>query len=220
MNLLEVRRLVERALTTKQARICAHIEKVQCDGHRSGIESEFARAFEQELSGTTINRPKLCAIETTSYYPGRRGGTLDCHIPGDGTTPGRGTALEYKAVRLPRNYSDSVGGALYDMGQLTSDFLRLARAKRLEFGYVIAFLYGPLVRDTGSPGKLYRAFHNQMFVDFSVSNDQKDQAFTPDRRWACRRLGWNSARGGSKVPDGVKAIQHGSLGAVCIDCRA
>jgi hypothetical protein len=62
-----------------------------------------------------------------------------------------------------------VSGARYDIGQLVADYLRLSRAKRLEAGYVIAFVYGPLVSDAQSPGKLYRTFHNQMFVDFNVA---------------------------------------------------
>jgi hypothetical protein len=220
MDLSTLKKLVARALDAKQGEICAHIEKVQNEGHSGGIEAAFAEAFEAELLCIKIEREQpLSVIKTHSYYPhpktGRylEGGRLDCYLPE------KGTAFEYKAVRLPRRHSDNVGGALYDIGQLASDYLRLNRAGKLKFGYVIAFVYGPLVLDAQSPGKLYRAFHNQMFVDFSVAKDDNQEDLTRHRRQAGRDLTWDSAYGSGRPPTRVGVVKVGRLGAICINCR-
>jgi hypothetical protein len=214
MKLSVVKQIVSGALMAKQDEICTHIKTIQNEGRRKGIEAAFARAFEAERPHANILRQRPpAAIDTESYYPGRKGVLLDCFLPD------LCVALEYKAVRLPRQHSDNVSGALYDIGQLASDYLRLNRARKLKFGYVIAFVYGPLVLDAQSPSKLYRTFHNQMFVDFSVAKDNEDECLTKHRLEACKDLTWDSAHGESRSPEWVGAVKVGSLGAICIDCR-
>ena len=115
--------------------------------------------------------------------------------------------------------AETGGGALYDIGQLASDYLRLNRAGNLDYGYVIAFVYGPLVLDAQTVGRLYRTFYNQLFVDFSVAKYNKQEDLTRYRRAACRKLAWDKAYGCNALPGRVSAIEVGSLGAICIDCR-
>ena len=126
MDMPVLKRLVKHALQVRHGEICTHIKMIQHEGRRKGIESAFARAFEAEPSGTKIeHETPLSVIQTKSYYPGRPDGKVDCYLSGECT------AFEYKAVRLPRQHSDSAGGALYDIGQLASDYLRLNRARTL-----------------------------------------------------------------------------------------
>jgi hypothetical protein len=204
-----------RALEVRQAEICAHIENVQAKCLTTAIEAVFVNAFESELKSARIKREvQLDVIRTKSYYEGRKTGRLDCYLPD------LRTAFEYKAVRLPRRHSNCLSGARYDIGQLLADYLRLSRARNLEAGYVIAFVYGPLVSDAQSPGKLYRTFHNQMFVDFNVADGDSKIASRGIVRQAFRKLKWDTGWGTARAPTWAMAVKVGSLGAICIDCRS
>jgi hypothetical protein len=200
-----LKKILARALEAKQDEICAHIEKVQNEGRTTGIEAAFAKAFRAELTGKIECEQPLSIINTESYWKDRTTGRLDCYLP-DGQT-----AFEFKAARLPRRHSDSVSGALYDIGQLVADYLRLSRAKRLEAGYIIAFVYGPLVSDAQSPGKLYRIFHNQMFVDFNVAKGDGQIDGRRIERRAYRELEWDTGWGKAKAPEWATAVKVGAM---------
>lgn len=76
--------------------------------------------------------------------------------------------IELKVVRLPR-LGATPSNSLYDVGQLSSDYWRLANASGLASGELVVLLYGPLVRDLPSENSIYREFHNRMYVDYMTS---------------------------------------------------
>lgn len=76
--------------------------------------------------------------------------------------------IELKVVRMPRLRA-TPSTALYDIGQLSSDYWRLSAAKRLMSGELIVLLYGALVRELRSKNAIYREFHNRMYVDYITS---------------------------------------------------
>ena len=78
-------------------------------------------------------------------------------------------AIELKVVQLPREKNLRPMRSLYDIGQITGDFLRLKGAKTLTSFDCVICLHGGLLSVYGTSKALLREFHNRMFVDFKTS---------------------------------------------------
>ena len=76
--------------------------------------------------------------------------------------------IELKVIQMPR-IKNTASNALYDIGQISSDYWRLQNADNLNSGELVILLIGILVQAYDSPGQLLREFHNRMFVDFYTS---------------------------------------------------
>jgi hypothetical protein len=76
--------------------------------------------------------------------------------------------IELKVLLFPRPNS-TPSRALYDIGQISSDYSRLATSSKLISSELILLLYGPLVGAIGSPQAVNREFQNRMFVDLETS---------------------------------------------------
>ena len=78
-------------------------------------------------------------------------------------------AIEIKIVQLPRESNLSPMQCLYDIGQITGDFVRLNGAKKVTSFDCVIVLHGLFVSERSTPIALLREFHNRMFVDFKTS---------------------------------------------------
>ncbi len=211
MNLMTVKTALARGLAKHENAILNHIKSVERRGRTSGIELVFSRAFESQFSNAEYKRGvPLKKVGARQFCPDTKRGFIDCYFQA------AKTAFEFKAVRLPPSAPQN---ALFDIGQLSTDYLRLSRASRLCQGYVVIFVYGPLL-PASSLSRLYQLFHNQMFVDFTIASDRGDlkPLKRKAQRKAFRELGWNAACGECKTPSYV-AVVNGKIGAICIDCR-
>ena len=82
----------------------------------------------------------------------------------------RDYGIELKVVRIPRIGAKAVpSNALYDIGQLSSDYWRIKNARQLSGGELCILLCGCLVPELSKPTAIIREFHNRMFVDFTTS---------------------------------------------------
>lgn len=94
-------------------------------------------------------------------------------------------AIEIKLVQLPREKHLSPMQCLYDIGQITGDFLRLKGATGLTSFDCVIVLHGVLLSVYGTPTRLLREFHNRMFIDFKTSKtagELKAQKHLPFRK--------------------------------------
>ncbi|RVU03812.1 hypothetical protein EOE18_14670 [Novosphingobium umbonatum] len=129
--------------------------------------------------------------------------------------------MEFKAVRMPRKKAN----CLFDISQLSSDYLRLANAKKLAAGWVVAFVYGPMVDDATSGADLMRRFQNQMYVECQTAKiaGLMKECLTSDHLGACESMGWNyPTQRATNTEDvfGVLVKFSGkSLGAVAIRAK-
>lgn len=208
-----LKRAIKSALVRDGDAILRHIRGLQ-DGRYTGIESEFEKALLRELGIQRNVRVTCRAIGSRNYFPGRSAGTVDLVL--DEAT-GR-VAFEFKAVRMPRKKAD----CCFDVSQLTSDYLRLARATKIDAGWIIAFVYGPLVVDSTNDRDLLTLFRNQMFVETRLSLESKRLQESCGRLHvqAARKMGWDNPLERALLTDVefavlVKMGDH-ALGAVCI----
>ncbi|ARM88124.1 hypothetical protein RHEC894_CH01811 [Rhizobium sp. CIAT894] len=198
---------LDQALQANAEAIGAHIDSVLQQGRTTGIEAAFAGAFHKQLDSKRIDwKPELPlnVVGVDQRYHNRTRGRVDCLIAGSAT------ALEYKAVRMPRTQPSPK----FDLGQILADYMRLSSGARLEYAYLVIFFYGPIVSDCSSPGSLYRRFHNQMFVDQELSR-QTDQLSAAEEE-AIVHLGWEKAWGESQPPEFAAAALRGEIGVVCV----
>ena len=86
-------------------------------------------------------------------------------------------AIELKVAQLPRERHMSPKSALYDIGQITRDFLRLEGAKKLTSFDCVIVLHGVLLSVYNTRKALLREFHNRMFVDFKTSEKDGELRF-------------------------------------------
>ncbi|MES0094596.1 hypothetical protein [Mesorhizobium sp. M0030] len=137
------------------------------DGKMSGTERLFDEAFQnaanrqkvfykKEATTTEMGVPERVLLASK----GTTRGKIDCVLKFQGHLIG----FEHKVVRMPR-----VKNVLYDIWQIEADHYRMEWASKLSGGYCTVVLYGPLVRDAGSPETVYKHFLNAMFVDYSTS---------------------------------------------------
>ena len=103
-------------------------------------------------------------------------------------------AIELKIVQLPREKNLSPNQILYDIGQITGDFLRLNGAKKLTSFDCVIVLHGVLLSVYGTPKSLLREFHNRMFVDFKTSEldgelkTEKSHPLRKKQKWLIKQL--------------------------------
>lgn len=217
MNERHLKRVVSQALGKGQKDISAHLMSLGKDKY-GGIESVFEQVFLRQV-GVKINKRRTCGdIGSYNYMKESERGFVDLVLPQEGVPV---SAFEFKAVRMPRKKD-----CCFDVSQLASDYLRLANAAKVEWGWVVAFVYGPMVDDATSASDLVRRFHNQMFVDYTLSVATGD--FGDD--WgskqivACKNLGWDSPMDRAKNEDYNFAVlakadvgrKFQAIGAVCL----
>lgn len=217
MNREALKNLVSLALTNHSQEVFRHLDSLGKGGY-GGIERIFERSILDQL-GITIYKQRTCEdIGSFNYMRRSDRGFVDLVLPLTGEPV---SAFEFKAVRMPRIKAD----CCFDISQISSDYLRLANATKISRGWIIAFVYGPLVDDATSTGDLLRRFHNQMFIEFtlSVATGKLGDDWGSEQIVACEKLGWASPMVGAKNEDhrfGVlaKADLRGktrSIGAVC-----
>ncbi|AHF86720.1 hypothetical protein RLEG3_18685 [Rhizobium leguminosarum bv. trifolii WSM1689] len=207
MRLSKLRTHLDQALQANAEAITAHITNVLQQGRTTGIEAAFAGAFHKQLDSKGINwKPELPldVVGVEQRYHDRTRGRVDCLIGASAT------ALEYKAVRMPRTQPSPK----FDLGQILADYMRLASGASLEYAYLVIFLYGPIVSDCSSPGSLYRRFHNQMFVDQELARQKKQLSAAEEE--AIVHLGWEKAWGKPQPPEFAAAALRGEIGVVCV----
>jgi len=123
-----------------------------------GLERIVRDALAQRLIGCETER-KLDSVGARQLWNSSEG-RIDI-VHGD-------HGIEAKVVRLPRHKA-TASNSLYDVGQLSSDYWRLANAGGLVSAELVVLLYGPLVEDLPGPAAIYREFHNRMYVDYMTS---------------------------------------------------
>lgn len=87
----------------------------------------------------------------------------------------RNTGIEVKVILLPKHPSRSAN-AIYDLGQITMDMMRLKSAKEIRTKYLIWVLRGVELRSYDTPLRLKRHLHNRLFVDY-IDNVKKNGKF-------------------------------------------
>jgi hypothetical protein len=204
------------ALSSSQAHIYRHISNQNIASRSGDIEKEFAKALHKQFDNYSLELEASLRKYGGQLRVGkRRGGRIDCVLNGQ-------IGLEYKAVRMPRMHSLCPSTSLWDAGQLSGDYVKISEAGKLDDGYLIAFLYGPFVEASKTTGDLYRHFHNQMFVDFSIADEEEDWAdhdgsgLRPRQRIAVNRMGWDRPWPGKRVRPGVIAAKCAKVAAICI----
>lgn len=211
MKKTDLKRALKQALKSDHRTIA----KMAHDGQLQGLEKRCADAFCAALpTGASQREVDLRDVGGRQLIAGKTRGILDCLI-----TAGP-SGIEFKTMRLPRAKGVGQAGALYDIGQLTADYARLADAKKLQGGWVVAFLYGPQVNAAASDGELYRMVHNQLFVDAEIArrDPDGDQWAGGDhrkhQRRALRLMGLDKPHPGNSQPPDAFAVKEGELGAV------
>lgn len=209
-------RAAREVLGEHQVAICAHIKSVTSKGRYSGIEKAFADPFDRHLVrryGVDVDRrAKTSDIGSRNFFS-RLGehGKVDAVY----RHPNYPSAAEYKAVRMPRRK----GNPLFDISQISADGQRMRKARALSSGWVIIFVYGPLVEDCPSDRTLFRDLHNQLYLEcqnaiaggLMWNGDGGNYLHTGLMRWHSPPYADASLPG-----VGVKV---GRLGAVIIECR-
>ena len=103
--------------------------------------------------------------------------------------------IELKIVQLPRENRLGPSECLFDIGQITWDFLKLKGARNLTSFDCVVVLHGEFVSERRSSRALLREFHNRMFVDFKTSetagelNAQRDDPVRKKQVKLIRQLG-------------------------------
>lgn len=174
------------------------LNEFRSKGVAKGMGDVIQRALHEELGPESLREAKLSLYGGVPAIASSKDGWIDLVYPGDKLM----RAVELKVVRMPRAKT-GVRSALYDLGQMTLDYARIQRAKKLEGGNLVALLYGPIV-EALSEKELARAFHNQMFIDYETSRrfadlrvDEIAELDEPGRKQrqaqirVIRRLAWN-----------------------------
>lgn len=214
MRRTELATILRKVINSEQSDILRHIAGQEKKNRTGGIEGIFARALNKALPSSRRLELDLRAIGATTTVEGRSGGRIDCYIPESRT------AIEYKAVRMPRTKSQGLSGVRFDIGQLIGDFERLRFAKDLDRGWIIVFVYGPLVGDARSDRDLYRRFHNQMFIDLTLAVNDHQYDRETDIWTSFKELGWTEPCAVYEASQARFGLKIGSLGAICINCRS
>jgi len=126
--------------------------------------------------------------------------------------------IELKVIQIPR-VKTTASNALYDIGQISSDYWRLQNAQELNSGELVILLIGVLIKAYESPGQVLREFHNRMFVDFSTSMFHGELAEESTLTNRSRQIGSIYQMGFDKPysnPLGKKLVLHDGLGLVSI----
>ena len=123
------------------SQVLKHLEEAgRGDGLLSGTEKEFAKIFESKVSDRGFTVETQVPLEPAVAWPSSKA-NMDARIKK--ARFGLWIGLEYKVVRLPRLKSQGSKGALYDIGQVTRDFIRIRKTKKANGGFCIILVYGP-----------------------------------------------------------------------------
>ena len=129
-------------------------------------------------------------------------------------------AIEIKIVQLPREKNLGPRQCLYDIGQITRDFVKLNEAKEVISFDCIIVLHGAFVSERSTSKALLREFHNRMFVDFKTSEvagelkaEQKDP-FRKKQKRLIKQLGLDQPF--TQSTDSVRALTSERLGLITI----
>ena len=157
----------------------------------SGMEGVYHTALMEVLENNEkFNR--ICSEVPLEEIDGTGHGFVDIVIERENSDV---HAIELKVVQLPREGHLGPNGALYDIGQITSDFLRLKGANKLTSFDCVIVLHGVLLCLYNTRKKLLREFHNRMFVDFKTSEtygelkSQKNVPFRKKQKRLIQQLG-------------------------------
>lgn len=152
------------------------IERILRSGSLRGVEEIIRDKFFDALQVPEERKQKEVPLElvNSAQLWGGSHGRIDIIVERHG--------IELKVVRLPRQKSGA-SQSLYDLGQLSSDYARLDRAKKLKSGELLILLYGPLVKDISGNVTLIREFHNRLFVDFCTSLKFGELKKPYDKKW-------------------------------------
>ncbi len=216
MTMAVLAKAAKQVLIENQGAICAHIDSVLAVGRYTNIEKTFAVPFDSYIADrlkVTVDRKKTTdEIGSENFYARSTSvGKVDAvYVEHDGWT-----AAEYKAVRMPRRKGD----ARFDICQLGADGQRLRQAKGIKRGWVIVFLYGPMVEDAGSSGTLEFDFLGQMFLDCQNAIADELICEGDDGNFEFTKLmGWHNAPRDDDRPTSI-GVKVGRLGAVIIECK-
>lgn len=215
-----ISRVVRTALESGQQALSRALEK------NAKIEHTFRDLLKVHFEG--VSTSVSCECDVLKY-----GGQIVDQRKAKGyfdlvVDPGLPTsqALELKVIPMPRRASNP----LYDIGQVTHDYLRIASIKGSSPGWIIIFVHGKMLIGL-SERCLYKEFHNQMFVDWIlVRNDHRDPTcfvseYIRKRSRVISQLGWNSPRRDAKAtsPAAFAVKPHGNkdscVGAICLRIR-
>ena len=146
------------------------LTKRSTEGRYRGMERVYQVALMEMLRNSRRFEKVTCEVPLEKIggqvVDDRRHGRVDIVVEDKNSNV---HAIEIKLVQLPRKTNLTSMRCLFDIGQITGDFLRLEGAKgRTSFDCVIV-LHGVLLSVYGTPKKLLREFHNRMFVDFKTS---------------------------------------------------
>lgn len=181
----------------------------------TGIEAAFADRFDDYLSGTlnipVDRRKKTSDIGTLNYFSRQ---TTVGKVDAVYVEPKGWSAAEYKAVRMPRRK----GSYLFDISQISADAQRMRKATKIKRGWVIVFVYGPMVEDSPNDKSLLRDFLGQMYLE-TKNAVAKGQMEPDDSNYKHTKLmGWHRAPcDGNRPP--ATAVKFNKLGAIIIECR-
>jgi hypothetical protein len=217
---------IEQALTAgleaEHDIICAHLGGLK-PGRSTDIEKTMAVSFLKQLGSQKFEKEvPLKALGNT------RSGNLSSRTSMDCVLVPQGIGIEFKAIRLPRINALGSSGVFWDIGQLTHDYIRITDSRKLTTGYIIIFVYGPLVADAKTDGMLYRHFHNQMFIDYSAASVEQQwsqgdnilRRYRARQRQVCKKLGWDRAWPGRRAAAGALVAKVGDdLGMIGFECK-
>lgn len=155
------------------------LSKAKIELHKLKSPNGFEAVIQKHLTAAIGNLAKrevpLLKIGASQVW-GDKKGRLDILYNDYG--------IEIKVVRIPR-MGAVPSNALYDIGQISSDYWRIQNAHQLKGGELCILLYGCLVSELRKPAAILREFHNRMFVDFNTSlqyGELKNQSKSEQRR--------------------------------------
>tara|TARA_R110001592_G_scaffold319322_1_gene596896 strand:- start:5811 stop:6458 length:648 start_codon:yes stop_codon:yes gene_type:complete len=131
-----------------------------------------------------------------------------------------GHGIEIKVVQFPR-IKAVASNALYDIGQISSDYWRLRSATGLKSSELVILLQGPLVGFFTKEIQVLREFHNRMFVDFETSTQfgelsKQVNAFRECQKAAIIEMGFDKP---FNRANGKKIVTHKGLALLSIPVK-
>ncbi len=127
--------------------------------------------------------------------------------------------IEAKVIQFP-SLGSVTSKALYDIGQISTDYWRLKNAKHLDSGELIILLMGNLVSTFTKPSEILREFHNRMFVDYETAlkfgelSDKPREKYRKRQMKAISEMGFNQPY--NTKANGKKIVVKNGLALVLI----
>ena len=194
--------------------------KMSKEREYQGMEREYQKALVKELKKkrNLVVKPEEPLNEIGGQVvDGRSRGRVDIVIEDNNSNI---HAIELKIVQLPREKNLSPMQSLYDIGQITGDFVRLKEAKRPTSFDCVIVLHGGLLPVYRTPKTLLREFHNRMFVDFKTSEAagelkaKKSDPLRKKQKRLIKQLGLDQPF--TQSTDSMRALTSDRLGLITI----